>query len=246
MREVVCCAQSSGEYVHLGQRILQLLRSTGQHGRIHDPGSNRVHADTGAGQITGQRQCEADDSALRGRVGRLADLAFVGCYRGHVDDGAAFSALVRFIPAHDAGDPTKHIKHSDQVDLDGESEAIEWKQFTFPGDYPVGSHDSGRADEEIDLAVGRLGPGYGPGDLFGIAHICGHKDGPRSHALGNCRAVRRRQVENGDLAASRRERFSRTPAQSRCSTCDQCNRTLDTHNAPPCTRGFDATSRRIC
>ena len=59
------------------------------------PGAIVIDADAAAGQVAGGGQGQADDAALRGRVGDLADLAVEGGDRGGVDADAALAARRR-------------------------------------------------------------------------------------------------------------------------------------------------------
>ena len=64
------------------------------------PGSDRHHADAAAREVARGGQRQADDAALRGRVGDLADLAVEGGDRGRVDADAALALVVGLVVDH--------------------------------------------------------------------------------------------------------------------------------------------------
>ena len=64
---------------HLGAEALAgLFVQAHQQRRQEQAGRDGVDADLQAGEIARRRQRQADDAALRRRIGDLADLAFIG------------------------------------------------------------------------------------------------------------------------------------------------------------------------
>ena len=68
------------------------------------------------GEVARGREREADDAALGGRVGDLADLAVVGGDRGGVDADAALALVVGVVAEHRGGREAQHVEGADQVD----------------------------------------------------------------------------------------------------------------------------------
>ena len=67
-------------------------------------------------EVARRRQRHADDRALRGRVGDLADLAVEGRDRGGVDAHAALADPVGSFAHHRRGGQPQHVEGADQVD----------------------------------------------------------------------------------------------------------------------------------
>ena len=68
-----------------------------------------------ARQVARGRQRQADDAALRRRVGGLADLAVEGGDRGGHHHGAALAVGVRLAGGHRRGAQAQHVEGADQV-----------------------------------------------------------------------------------------------------------------------------------
>src|SRR5262249_33309187 len=73
----------------LAERGARGLREPGEQGRVEQPGGDRADPDAQLGEVARDGQRHADDAALPGRVGGLADLAVEGRHRGRVHDDAA-------------------------------------------------------------------------------------------------------------------------------------------------------------
>ena len=91
-------AQARRERHHLAQRVLHFLRHAEQHRRLEDARGDGHDADAEARQFARDRQRHADDAALGGGIGGLADLAVEGRHRGGVDDHAALAGGIRLRP----------------------------------------------------------------------------------------------------------------------------------------------------
>src|SRR3954466_6708602 len=76
------------------ERVAGLFGEAGEQWRVEQAGGDRAHADAAAGEVARGREGEADDAALGGAVGRLADLAVVGGDRGSGDVHAALALAV--------------------------------------------------------------------------------------------------------------------------------------------------------
>mmetsp|Transcript_6315 Transcript_6315/g.25625 ORF Transcript_6315/g.25625 Transcript_6315/m.25625 type:complete len:609 (+) Transcript_6315:468-2294(+) len=109
---------------HAGrQRVLHLLGHAEQHRRAEDARRDRHVADAVAGQVARDRQGHADDAALGGRIGRLANLAVVGRDRGGRDQHAALTGGLGLVLGHGLGGQTDHVEAANQVDRDRLREA---------------------------------------------------------------------------------------------------------------------------
>src|SRR5437764_919368 len=79
----------------LAERDTGRLRQACQKRSIKETRGNRHHTNTIGCEVTGNRQCHADNPALRGRVCCLSDLTIERSHRGCVDDDATLTFLVR-------------------------------------------------------------------------------------------------------------------------------------------------------
>ena len=132
----------------------RLLGQRRQQRRVEEAGGDRHHADAARGQVARGRQGHADDAALRGGVGDLADLAVVGGDRGGVDADAALALGVGLVVAHRRRGEAQHVEGADQVDLDHLGEDLEVVGAALVGD-PLGPADAGAADRDPQPAVVR-------------------------------------------------------------------------------------------
>ncbi len=121
------------------------------------PGAIGDDADAARGHVAGGRQGHADDAALGGGVGDLADLAVVGGDRGGVDADAALALAVGLVLAHRRGSEAQHVEGPDQVDLDHVGEELEVVGTAFVRD-PLGPADPGAADRDPQTIVVRWRP----------------------------------------------------------------------------------------
>ena len=135
----------------------RLLGQRGEQRRVEEAGGDRHDPDAARGHVARRRQGHADDAALRGRVGDLADLAVVGGDRGGVDADAALALLVGLVLAHRRRRQAQHVEGADQVDLDHVGEELEVVGAALVGD-PLGPADPGAADRDAQPAVGGRGP----------------------------------------------------------------------------------------
>ena len=110
-----------------------------------------IDADAALGHVARRGQGHADDAALRGRVGDLADLAVVGGDRGGVDADAALAFLVGLVLAHRRGGEAQDVEGADQVDLDHVGEEFEVVGAALVGN-PLGPADPGAADGDAQSA----------------------------------------------------------------------------------------------
>ena len=133
--------------------VARLLGQGREQRGVEEAGGDRDDADAARGQVARRRQRHADDAALRGRVGDLADLAVVGGDRGRVDADAALALLVGLVLAHRGGGEAEHVEGADQVDLDDVGEVLELVGAALAGD-PLGPADAGAADRDPQPALG--------------------------------------------------------------------------------------------
>src|SRR6185312_4311919 len=106
------------------EALARFLVETHQQRREEQAGRDGVDADLLAGEIARRRQGQADHAALRGRIGDLADLAFIGCDARRVDDDAA---LLADRLGRDAAlrEQAQAVERADQIDID---DAREFRQ----------------------------------------------------------------------------------------------------------------------
>src|SRR5262249_36497237 len=83
---------------------------------------NGADTNSGARQLTRQRERHADDATLGGGIGGLADLSFIRSHGSRGDDDAASTVFIGLIGGHGIGGVANRIKNPHQVDLDGSDE----------------------------------------------------------------------------------------------------------------------------
>ena len=124
-------ANSAGSPRRLGKGIALPSSSRASSGSAASSGVSNVPGaivstrTPAAREVARGRQGQADDPALRGRVGDLADLAVEGGDRGRVDADAALAAVVGLVVDHRRGGEAEHVEGADQVDLDHVVEDLE-------------------------------------------------------------------------------------------------------------------------
>ena len=96
---------------------------------------------------------EADDAALGGRVGDLADLAVEGGDRGRVDADAALAPVVGLVVDHRRRGEPQHVEGADQVHLDHVVEDLQVVRALLAGG-PLRPADPGAADRDPQAALG--------------------------------------------------------------------------------------------
>ena len=101
--------------------------------------------DCARSRAAGQRH--ADDAALGGRVGELADLPVVGGDRGGVDAHPALALVVGLVGQHRRGGQAEHVEGADQVHADDGLERVE-RVRPAPAGRLLGPADARAADRD--------------------------------------------------------------------------------------------------
>ena len=162
---------------HLGAEALaRLLVETHQQRREEDAGRNGVDADLQAGEVARRRQRQADNAALRGRIGDLADLAFIGRHRRGVDDHAALLADRR-CRGETLGEQAERVEGADQVDVDDADELCQRIDAVL-ADHALRATDAGAVHQHARHAMRSLGLGNRRLHRFLVGDV-----GMKGHAL---------------------------------------------------------------
>ncbi len=103
----------------LGDKFKNLLREARKERGLEQPGRNGADADAHAGEVAGDGERHANDGALGGRVGCLANLAVIRSNARCVHNHAA-EALDGGELGHAIHRQADHVECSDGVHLRGE------------------------------------------------------------------------------------------------------------------------------
>ncbi len=187
-----------GNGIAAASDVLRLLRQIGQQRRQEQAGRDGQHANAELRQFARDRQRHRDDAALRGRIGRLPDLAVIGRDRGGRDHDAAFAGRQRLQLRHFRGRQPQHVEGADQVDPDHLVE-IGKRHRAFAADHPLGDADAGAIHQHPRRAMGlgRRGDGGFRGGRVG--DVADHRDAADlgGDAFGELGV----EVAHGDLGA---------------------------------------------
>ena len=134
------------------EALASFLVQSHQQRRKEEAGRNGVDADLLAGEVARRGQRQADHAALGGRIGDLADLAFIGRDARGVDDDAALFAD-RLCGDEPFGEQAQHIEGADQIDID---DAREFRQRidAVAADDALRSADPGAIHQHARDAMG--------------------------------------------------------------------------------------------
>ena len=127
--------------------VARLLGQAGQQRRVEQAGGDGDHADAGLREVARGRQRHADDAALGGRVGELADLAVERGDRGGVDADPALALLVGLVGQHRRRRQAQHVEGADQVHADDGLERVE-RVRPAPAGRLLRPADAGAADRD--------------------------------------------------------------------------------------------------
>ena len=224
-------AYSSGRPSRLGCgtcRPSDCFASSGKRGqqrRLEEAGGDRDDPDLPAGELAGDRQRHADDAALGGRVGRLADLALEGGDRGRVDEHPPL-LVHRVERGHRRGRHPDHIERADEVDLDDLAERRQRHRRAVLADHPGGRPDAGAADHhpqrpEPGRQVHRGRDGVRIGDV--------RRRELAAEPAGDRLAVGAGQVEHHHPRAEVGQPLGGRPPEPGRAPGDQRDRSLDPH-----------------
>ena len=166
------------------------------------------------GEVARRRQREADDAALRGGVGDLADLAVEGGDRGGVDADAALAVVVGLVVVHRRGGEAQHVEGADQVDLDHVGEDLEVVRPLL-GDRALRPADPGAADRDPQLAAARAPRRPPPATCSGSITFASTKLAPLAELAGQRLALLGVEVGDHDARAVARAGAARSPRRAR-------------------------------
>src|SRR5690606_28831526 len=178
--ELLGDAEALGEQHVLLQLLLEGLRglALAVDRRVDQAGGDAVDPHADGGQVAGDGERHADDTALGGRVGGLADLAVEGGDRGDGDDGAALAVGERLGLRHGGGGQTDAVEGADEVDLDAlleDAEVVGRAVLAVLADGAGGPAEPGRRHQRPQRP--HLPGGLDGGDdLVGVGDVGGCED----------------------------------------------------------------------
>ena len=182
-------------------------------------------------KLARRRKRQPDDAALRGRVGRLADLAVIGRNRGRVDDDAALAFLQRLGLAAIGREQPQHIERADQIDLD-HLLVVGKRHRPVAADDALRRTDAGAVEQDTRRAELGIGFLHGRFSACGIRHVALHRD--TADRLGM--RIRRIQidVEQRDLGARCRQHRGCRGAETGAAAGDDRGVSFNIHSILPC------------
>ena len=127
-------------------------------------------------QVACHGQRHADQAALGGAVGLLADLAVEGGDRGGEQHDAALAVGQRLELRAGGGEEATHVVGADQVDVDDAGEVFQRRRAAVLLHDALGGADAGDVHQDAGRAV--RGGGLRDGGLgaFGAGHVALHGD----------------------------------------------------------------------
>ena len=183
---------------HLGAEALAgLFVQAHQQRRQEQARRDGVDADLEAGEVARGRQREADDAALRRRIGDLADLAFIGRDAGGVDDDAALFAD-RSLSRQPLGEQAQHVEGADQVDVDDANKLCQRIDAVL-ADGALRTADAGTVHQHTRDAVGGFRLGNRGLDAFFVGDV--GVQGNTFHFGGDLFGIFLVLVDNADFRA---------------------------------------------
>src|SRR5215207_5536188 len=218
------------------ERLAELLRDRVEHRRCEQPRHDGHDADAVAREVAGDREREAEDAALRGRVGGLADLAVGRRHRGRAHDEAAAAVRRHRLEFRHGGRALgAHLVGADEVDLDGPAEGgnvvgDEGPGLAVLGHRAAGRRDAGAVDEDAGGPMGaaRLAQRTVDGFLVGDVRFAEHG----ADLAGDPFAALAVHVEQRDLDALAGEHAGRGLAEAGGAARDDGgNRAVELHGA---------------
>ena len=231
-----------------GQRLAGGLGQAGHHGRLHQTGGDRDHADLRGGELAGRGQGQRDHGALGGGVRDLADLPVVGRHGRGVHDDAAVLAE-RLLRPHRGGGLGHHRHGADRVDRQDPAQHL-------GGQRPVATHELARrrhagAVDQHPQRPGLQRGGHGlPGGVLGgdvARHEArmGAEGGHGVRADGLALAVR--QVHHHDGGARVRQAAGGGMAEARGPAGDDRALVRQVHGRTlPSSSGYPPSSIVAC
>jgi 3-oxoacyl-[acyl-carrier-protein] synthase III len=212
----------------LGQRVLGSRGHQAQHRGIEQAGGDRHHPDAVRREIPCGSEGKANHTRLRGRIGRLPDLALERGDRRRVDDDPTLAGAGRLVPGHRHRGQPQHVERAHQVDVDHPVEQAEVVRLGVPVDDPGAPADAGAVHHDPQwpqrnrLLHGRAHVGI-------LCHVCGHESadaGPREFLARRPVGVHQHQRGPGRV-----QPLGGRPAQPRRGPGNQGHRTIDMHGS---------------
>jgi hypothetical protein len=178
-------------------------------------------------RAAGKRQ--ADDAALRGRIGGLAHLPLIGRDGGGADHQPALAIGQRLQRRHPRGHDAHHVEGADQVHADHALEQRQVMRAIAAGD-AGGGRDAGAGDRDAQRA--KLARGFDRRDHHRLLrHIA--RDGDAADARRNGLRLGGVNVQHHDLGAGRGQRLGGGGTQAGAATGDDGGSTCNIHDQFP-------------
>src|SRR6266850_139546 len=228
--------KTRGERHLLAERDARGLREAGEERGVEETGGDGDHANAELGEIASDGQRHADDAALGGGVGGLADLAVEGGDGGGVDHHASLAFLVGLVLCHVRGGEPDAVEGADQVDLDRAREGGEIRGAALAVGF-LRRPDARAVDEHVDGTEFRRGLCERARHLVRARDIARREERVGTQGLGHVRPRRPRQVEESDVSAASKESLGRGAAQSRGPARDHRHASHDLHRWNPPRQG---------
>jgi 3-oxoacyl-[acyl-carrier-protein] synthase III len=143
-----CLTEPPRRCHRLGQRVLGSRWDQAQHRGIEQAGGDRHHPDAVRREIPRGRKGKADHASLRGRIGRLPDLALERGDRRRVDDDPALAGASRLVRGHRYRGQPQHVERARQVYLDHFPEQAEVVRLGIAVDDPGAPADAGAVHDD--------------------------------------------------------------------------------------------------
>ena len=196
-------------------------------GRQEQAGRDGEHANAELRQFARDRQRHRDDAALRGRIGRLPDLAVIGGNGSGVDHHAALAGRERLELRHFGGRQPQHVEGADQVDPDHPVE-IGQRHRAVAADHALGNADAGAIDQHPrrTMGFGRLRDGGFRGSCIGYVADDRRALDLGGDALGEFGV----EIAHRNLRALRGQPARGRSTQSRRAAGDDCGHILQLHD----------------
>ena len=193
-----------GKGTCLAERDANRIGQGGEQRRLEDAGRDGHDADPQLREIARDRQRHADDAALRGRVGGLADLAVEGRDRGGIDDDtprspSAVGVFLAMMAATSRMQLKVPMRFTWMTRVNSSSLAGPALPKVF-----IGGADAGAVDEHVDAAQAIGGGLESRADLVGAGDV-----GRREHRLRPPWPSRRPHPEAGRSSSATRPRRQR-------------------------------------
>ena len=215
----------------IAKALFDLRRQPIDHWGVKHARRDRHHPDTRTGEFAGDRQGHRDHAALGRGIGRLPDLAVEGGDRGGVDNDATFVVLQWIDRAHVRRGQADRVEGADQVDADCALERVQL-QRAVAADDAAGGADARAVDQDARGPVRRFGCRHRRFGRGGVGHVAADRD-PADRG-GVCLRGGVIDIEQGDLAAARRQQRRGCRAKAGAPAGDNCRMSVEIHRPVSC------------